>query len=522
MKAVKILKILLISIISSYKYGNTGLDSIAYRLRKNPNNVVDMRFYHNKERLEEITTDLLNMDEYDIYGFSVFETNYCLFNKMAEIIKKNYKDTWIVMGGQFISMNYKEIIPECPYIDYFILGDGESPIERLVEQRRKYGKKTVCLDVNIAHRNDYCNKKINIEMEADRGIVYDYFDNDTYERNMQKTYCMLTKSNVCTGNCSFCVSRKGKIKYINAKSLVNKIEYLARVYGIRKFFLCDDDIFDIDGIQNRERLIEFLSLIEQMNINIVFSGFAKAKSIANRENFEILKKMSKVGFHHLFVGIDTGNELDRKLYNKQSSLEEGKVAISILRNVGIAPRFGMIYFNPFSSMESIKENFFYLKNIGSANYYHYGGLKVQLLQGTRLLQKTKEHNLLKKNYSVLNTDAYMYKNSDVQEVCEFLENEFYEKVDLIKNQFNTLKNKFELVNHMNVSVKNYKVIIDKYEEIERLELINFFEHLYVENNIKLCEKLLPEFLDSMERRTEGYKILIKELDEIYKSIPLEK
>lgn len=64
--------------------------------------------------------------------------------------------------------------------------------------------------------------------------------------------------------------------------------------------------------------------------------------------------------------------------------------------------------------------------------------------------------------------------------------------------------------------------VDAFEKIERSELVNYFEHLYVENNLSLCQKLLPEFIDRMERRTEVYRSIIKELDEIYKSIPLEK
>lgn len=512
----------MISIINSYKYGNTGLDSIVYRLRQNPDNEVDMRFYHNHEQFEEIISELLHIGPYEIYGFSVFETNYRLFSNIAKTIKEYFNNAWVVMGGQFVSMNYETIIPEAECVDYFVLGDGETPFERLVEQRRLYGNRTAYSDINIAQKRDYYNKKANVETEADRGVVYDYFDNDTPERNMQKTYCILTKSNVCTGNCSFCASRKGRVKYISAESLADKIEYLARTYGIRKFFLCDDDIFDIEGMENRVRIEKFLRLIEQMKLNIVFSGFAKAKSIVNRENTEILQKMSKVGFHHLFVGIDAGNEFDRALYNKRSSLEEGLAAISILRNIGIAPRFGMIYFNPFSSIESLKENFLYLKKMGSANYYHYGGLKVQLLQGTRLLQKTREHDLLKENYSFLNTDAYKYENSGIQEIVDFLDEQFYRQVDPIKHQFNTLKNKFELINHMKSSVNDFKEIIDKYERIEISELVGYFEHLYVERNIGLCEKLLPEFIDKMERRTEVYGVMIKELNEIYKSIPLEK
>lgn len=164
----------------------------------------------------------------------------------------------------------------------------------------------------------------------------------------------------------------------------------------------------------------------------------------------------------------------------------------------------------------------YLKRIGSANYYHYGGLKVQLLYGTRLLQLTKDKGLLKNNYFMLNTEAYNFENPGILEIVDFLNNEFYRRTDAIKSQFITLKNKYELINHMDYEINGLREKVDAFEKIERSELVNYFEHLYVENNLSLCQKLLPEFIDRMERRTEVYRSIIKELDEIYKSIPLEK
>lgn len=522
MRAVRILKILMISIVNNYKYGNTGVDSIVYRLRQNPDNVVDIQYFHNNEQYDRIMEVLLEIGPYDIYGCSVFETNYSLFSKLSNALKKIYKDSCIVLGGQFISMNYETIVREMENIDYLILGDGETPFERLIEHKKKYGDRIIDSDINIVHKSSYLNKDINVEQDVERGVVYDYFDSDTPERNMQKTYCMLTKSNVCTGNCSFCVSRKGQVKYISSDSLAEKIEYIARKYGVRKFFLCDDDIFDIDGSNNRARINRFLDIVDDLHLNIVFSGFAKAKAICNPENADLLHKMSRVGFHHLFIGVDTGNESDRKLYNKRSSLDEGVKAVSLLRKCGIAPRFGMIYFNPFSTIDTIKENYLYLKKIRTANYYHYGGLKLQLLRGTQLFQLTQSSGLLKDSYSFLNTEAYNFEKKDIGDIVDFLDNCFYIKADSIKHQFITLKNKYEILKHMRTDVEDYGNKICYYEGIEAEELEDFFGNLYIGHNIGLCERLLPDFIKRMERRTEVYSILIKELDDMYVNTPLKK
>lgn len=517
------MRILLISIINSYKYGNTGVDSIVARLRKNEGNIVDVRYYHNKESLSDIENDLRNTEKYEIYGFSVFETNYYLFKDIAKYIKSDNQLSVTVMGGQFVSMNYEEILVDNEYIDYCIIGDGETPFERLVDFYSTIrGNRKLMGDINIASKTDFVNKQLNTESEAFRPVVYDYFINDTKEKNHEKTYCMLTKSNVCTGNCSFCVSRKGKIKYRSPESLVENVEYLAKKYDIRKFFLCDDDIFDIDGEENRKRMYHFIELIDDLKLNITFSGFAKAKAISNTQNKDLLEKMNQIGFHHLFVGIDAGNESDRKLYNKRSTLEEGVTAINLLKDIGISPRYGMIFVNPFSTLDTFEENYKYLVRLRSSNYYHYGGLKVQLLKGTKLLQMTREANLLRPGYSFMNTGDYFFNDEKVQKIVDFLDKEFYPRIDRLRYQFNTLKRKFELVKHINPKAYKFSKIIDEYECIESECLKEYFGYLYVVRDIDYCRNNLIQIEEEMRRRTEVYRPIINELEYIYRDTPLER
>lgn len=518
--------ILLISIINSYKYGNTGVDSIVARLRANKNNEVLVRYYHNKESLEMIKEDLDKIGKCDLYGFSVFETNYLLFKNISAYIKQQNPSAIVTMGGQFVGMNYKEILKETPNVDYCILGEGETPFERLISfysSVKSDSAEVYAGDKNIASKNDYDDKCCNVDCQINRPVVYDYFENDTAVKNSRKTYCMLTKSNVCTGNCSFCVSRKGKVIYKTPQELRDQIVYLAKNYGVRKYFLCDDDIFDIDGDVNRIRLQEFLELIENEKLNIVFSGFSKAKAVTNPLNRDLLMKMSEVGFHHLFIGVDAGNETDRLLYNKRSSLDEGIQAIRILNDLGISPRYGMIFINPFSSKETLRENYEYLVALKSSNYYHYGGLKAQLLSGTRLLKKTKEAGLLKKDFSFLNTEAYRNLNKDIEEIISFLDEEFYPTMDTLKSQYNTLKRKFELVKHLNYAqAKKYQNQMDEYEQIEVECLIEYFGHLYEDEDIEYCRRNLDSLYETIKRRTLVYKPIIKDLGEIYDNTPLYK
>ena len=66
-----------------------------------------------------------------------------------------------------------------------------------------YGNRTIQNDENIAAMHDIEDKKENVEQDINRKASFDYYTQDTAEANMQKTHCMMTKSNVCTGACTF-------------------------------------------------------------------------------------------------------------------------------------------------------------------------------------------------------------------------------------------------------------------------------------------------------------------------------
>ncbi len=513
------MNVVLISIIHSFKYGNTGIDYIANFLRKDKRDTIVTKYYHRNEKTRDIVDNLKR--RYDLYCFSIFETNVNQAKEIVNLIKRDNQYIRVVFGGQFVTMNYKKMISDCPDTDYFVLGDGESPIKRIIEHHRDHSSLLVN-DKNIALSGDSYNKIENREMNVNRSADYDYFVTDSYDNNRQKTHCIMTKSNVCSGNCSFCCSRKGKAIYKDNERIVSEIRFLSEKYGVRKYFITDDDIFDFDNDENRGRLSLLFDEIYDLNLNLTFSGFAKPISVCNPENAFLLRKMRKIGFSHLFIGIDAGNENDIRLYNKRSGVETGRKALEILDNKGIAARYGLIFYNPYSSLKSLEKNYRFLVSVKSANYYHYGGLFVQLLEGTKLLEKVRDDGLLKDSFSYDNNSDFNFKNDEVEKYARFIKDEFLVKADEVKWQFNTLKRLYSLVSTVNYDAEIYHDRVMKFEQIEFFEIKDYFEKLYVYNNIDFCRNNLSRFISSMMSRSEEYQKIIEELKGIYEGTPLRK
>jgi len=71
--------------------------------------------------------------------------------------------------------------------------------------------------------------------------------------------------------------------------------------------------------------------------------------------------MKKAGFQIPIVGIESGNELDLKLYNKRCTYEDNIRILKMLNHANIySGSFRFIMFNPFSDWERIERNYWFL------------------------------------------------------------------------------------------------------------------------------------------------------------------
>ena len=75
----------------------------------------------------------------------------------------------------------------------------------------------------------------------------------------------------------------------------------------------------------------------------------------------------------------------------------------------------------------------FVAGLNSPNYYHYGGLWVQLLNGTRLQKKARDDGLLTDDYSFMNTEGYSFLHPEVKEIANFMRKEFIPQADSITN-----------------------------------------------------------------------------------------
>ncbi|MEI8350665.1 MAG: radical SAM protein, partial [Candidatus Omnitrophota bacterium] len=186
------------------------------------------------------------------------------------------------------------------------------------------------------------------------------------------------------GHCTFCSIRgqfgKGcKISWraFPIKKIIDEIRYFAK-NGIKKFFSIDSEFMgpmDGDYFDTTEKRInDFADAVNHLNeelsvlgeepvyishISVMVHNIYNAKDSAakNAKRIELCRALHEKGrVHRFYLGIESGSERQLKRYAKGVTVDENRQALRIIKELGIEIEVGFIFFDPFATLEQLKEN----------------------------------------------------------------------------------------------------------------------------------------------------------------------
>ncbi len=504
-------EILLLSVGRVWRYPNTGVDQLAGYLRKNNYNI-HVKYYHNNQSVTTIFNEIKN--QFGIYAFSVNSSNYNKCIELSKKIKSSNQKSLIIFGGAFPTLYYREIIEDCIEVDYIILGDGEIPFEYFLENYDNKGKideyKFIASSLSIRSKEAFCNQKI------DYSPIFDYYLNDKIEKNLRKVYCIQTKNNICTGKCSFCIERKGKVFYKEISQIVSEIKYIAENFGIKKVFFTDDNLFDPNTNEAKERVRELCIELKKMNLNLVYECYIKATSLKDTDyDNELLNLMTEVGFITIFVGIESGNNDDLKLYNKFTNVEDNYNIINLLKKHKISYLIGFIFFNPYSTSNSVRENYIFLKTIKSTNLFHYISTFLSIHKYTEIYDKVLNDNLLTKEFGMLNNNAYNFIDEDVNEIVNFIKENLSERMKNLEYELDWIYNYYEECIKLNKEASKYEKELLNMKNNQFELMTDFFDVLYIKQDIVKSQIKVDNFMSYFEGIQQDLERIYKDLVNMY-------
>jgi anaerobic magnesium-protoporphyrin IX monomethyl ester cyclase len=323
----------------------------------------------------------------NLIGFGcLFTGQFGFVLKFCIKIKTIFSNIPIVLGGMHPTIFAEDILKNCSFIDYIIIGEGEKQLLLLIKYLNEEIDDLSLIKNGIAFRqkqNIIIYPKTNYlsDLDALPLPAYNLIDFNKYKQdlshwhNPKKLKIDLTipiiTSRSCPYSCNFCSMHLVGGKKFRKRTPENVVEEIALLYNkweINHFNIMDDN-FTFD----KKRAIEICNLIIKKNINIQFETLNGL--MMNTLDEEVIAAMVEAGWIRGILAIESGSNYIRNSIMKKH-LPESKIyeVIEIISKykhvftkacflIGIPEETSETLQETFNMMSSLKVNNLILTNV---------------------------------------------------------------------------------------------------------------------------------------------------------------
>lgn len=273
-------------------------------------------------------------------------------------IKDYNQDTKIILGGSHVNAIGNIILERFPLIDYIVKGDGEEPIEKLINgihlgniEGLSFRKKGKIVDNGIAIIKDLDALPFPARHLVD---LNRYKESPFYYRLNPNTTLLSARG--CAHHCIFCdYKTRGYPRMQSPERTIDEIKFLVDK-GIKDLRIIDE-FFTL----NKNRIKVICDTLVKEKIDVIWCCQTRADAVDK----ELLIKMRQAGCYLVQYGIETGNEKIMKRINKNLDLNKVKKAVEVSKSVGLdVHTFFMLGF-PFETENDIFDTIKFAKSLKS-------------------------------------------------------------------------------------------------------------------------------------------------------------
>jgi anaerobic magnesium-protoporphyrin IX monomethyl ester cyclase len=200
--------------------------------------------------------------------------------------------TNIVVGGPGVTSDIeyaKKILTEC---DVLFAGDGEIFVDNIKQYYWDLPKHCVV----DARNTPYHFNDVNLQFPAWNLIDYKHY--------VKGVGLAIETSRGCPNACSMCTAQMIHGRTYRARKpidIIKEIKFLNKTYNAKRFYFTDDNATVISS-----RWKELMQLIVDADLGLSL-GVPEGIQ-AHDLDLKALILMKKAGFHHIFIGVESGNQ----------------------------------------------------------------------------------------------------------------------------------------------------------------------------------------------------------------------
>lgn len=327
--------------------------------------------------------DLAAMQEDDVIGAlnpidsatALFvSTPYGTFPQIQQLLghlaRKGPSDrpALVVMGGATATYLWKQILdlPFDPKV--IVIGEGDLAAPALIESLS--GGRNIESIPNLAF-TDHSGDRVTTRRELVKRDAVARPYRAHLSTLPEGTQIFLEASRGCSwASCSFCLrgltdidGKPREFRRLSGARIIDDLKALKSM-SLTTLTFADEDVLggNVDAIEDFARELELA--ITEVGGTWTFDASATIRSIHDqrdtatdrRRRLAALRRLKRIGFLKIFLGIESGSVAQTRRYNKGHTPTEALGAIDTLSKVGIKAEIGFIMFDPLTTLSEIAEN----------------------------------------------------------------------------------------------------------------------------------------------------------------------
>ncbi|WP_025680319.1 B12-binding domain-containing radical SAM protein [Paenibacillus massiliensis] len=398
---------------------NIGLANIASFLQKE-GYPVDLYSFQMNEPFSELDPSL---PYHDLFGFSFYPNTALEVFLYAKRIKKLYPQALVCLGGKLASAVPSDILADCKEIDFIVLGYGEVPMLQVLQSLDHGTALEKVPSIFIPGKGAILGQNKNMPVLSPnfrprRDFLPIAFQHGNFTARINGSYGCYGGCTFCSVNQYTCITKKNWFGR-EAEDLFNEMVNLHEIYGVNSFYFNDASFEDPPGRAGKNRIEKLCNLILGSNSRFSIRCSMRSESFMEGDG-DLLELMKSSGFTQVFLGIEAGDDRDLKVYRKRARTADHDRALQLFRSKGIDIILGFIMLNPYSTIETMMENYNFL--IKQSEYRLDPFIrKVDVYAGTSLEKKLRLDHLLTENFNYRRPLEYHFVHTETARYDEFLE-----------------------------------------------------------------------------------------------------
>lgn len=277
-----------------------------------------------------------------------------------EVAKKVDKDIITILGGVHVTFMYSQVLTEAPWIDYVVRGEGEQIAVNLMNAIKAGTIKKDRHNIKgIAFIDEETEKIVAtpaqpvIENLDELSPDWSLLDWEKYIYIPLNTRLAVPNfARGCPFTCTFCSQWKFWRRYRarTPKHFVDEIETLVKEHKVGFFILADEE-----PTINKSKFIALCQELIDRNLNIGWGINTRVTDILR--DVDLLPFYRKAGLVHVSLGTEAASQLNLSIFRKETTIEENKLAIKLLKDNGIVAEAQFVMGLDHETPETIEETY---------------------------------------------------------------------------------------------------------------------------------------------------------------------